>query len=168
MDLPTLSFTVVSTMVEKTPEGSVWTGKLEWTANSDRSIREALQATTELAKCDPTAVAKVADWLQDFLLSKGGSAPSAEVKKEAKKQQLAESALQRARKKVGIVSIPCGFPRTTAWTLPSGASESSRSEGRLKQLKQLERLKHLATGWQSSQSSKSCQSDKIPSDNGSE
>ncbi len=30
-------------------------------ANSDRSIREALQATTELAKCDPTAVGEAAD-----------------------------------------------------------------------------------------------------------
>jgi len=165
VDLPTLSFTVTSAMVKETLEGPVWTGRLEWTGNSDRSIREALQATTELEKCDPTAVHEAADWLEDFLTSKGGSAPSSEVKKEAKKEQHSATALQRARKKLGqrIKCISAGFPRRTSWMLRSGASEPSRSGGESETAETTGTTETPeATGRQSRQSSQSCQSHQTP------
>ena len=44
--LPTLLFRIVGTKVADTAEGPVWTGKLEWLGESDRSIREAVEAST--------------------------------------------------------------------------------------------------------------------------
>ena len=48
-DLPTLAFRIEGSKVAETDEGAVWTGKLNWTGESDQSIREALQQAAETA-----------------------------------------------------------------------------------------------------------------------
>lgn len=126
LDLPTLSFTIAGEKVAETAEGDVWTGKLLWTGESDQTIREAMQAAVEVAGINRTVVAEAADWLSDYLESTGGSADSADVKREGGKAGHSQDALKRARHKIRATSAGVGFPRRTFWALqseqPVGAS----------------------------------------------
>ena len=68
-----------------TAEGPVWTGKLRWTGETDRSIRDALQQAAETGGGNRTVVSEAAEWLQDYLACKDGSADSADVKRDGAK-----------------------------------------------------------------------------------
>jgi 5S rRNA maturation endonuclease (ribonuclease M5) len=46
-DLRTLAFQIAGAHVADTPDGAVWTGKLHWTGETERSIRDALQEAAE-------------------------------------------------------------------------------------------------------------------------
>jgi hypothetical protein len=117
MDLPTLTFTIEGSCVAETAEGAVWTGKLHWLADATRSIREAMEATTA-AFGDRTATTEAADWLHDYLLSKGGTCDSALVKKDGKAAGHSADTLKRARKQIGVAYESRGFPRRSFWSLP--------------------------------------------------
>jgi hypothetical protein len=127
MDLPTLSFRIVGCKVAETAEGPVWTGMLEWIGETDRTIRDALQTAAEMAG-DKTATSEAGDWLHDYLVSQDGNADSAEVRREGSKAGHGKDALNRARKKLGIVSIASGFPRRTFWHLSAQSSQQSSGE----------------------------------------
>jgi hypothetical protein len=116
-DLPTLAFRIVGERVAETAEGEVWTGRLQWDGESDRSIREALQATVE-ASGDKTAAAEAAEWLEDFLSSHDGAVESALAKREGGRAGHSPDALKRARRKLGLEAKSIGFPRRTYWRLP--------------------------------------------------
>jgi hypothetical protein len=118
-DLPTLAFQIAGAKVAETDEGPVWTGKLHWTGETDRSIRDALQQAAETAGANRTVVSEAADWLEDYLKSQDGSADSADVKKEGGQAGHSKDALQRARVKLKITTVSVGFPRRTHWTLQS-------------------------------------------------
>ena len=68
VDLTTLAFRIGETSVAETAEGTVWTGKLEWLGERDRTIEESLRAATERSG-DRTATSEAADWLYDYLTS---------------------------------------------------------------------------------------------------
>jgi hypothetical protein len=121
-DLPTLAFTIDGAKVAETAEGDVWTGRLAWAGESEMTIREALQVAAE-SRGDKTAVGEASDWLNDYLVGQGGTADSADVKREAKKAGHAHAALQRARIKLNVGAISVGFPRRTQWC------QSSRARG---------------------------------------
>jgi hypothetical protein len=121
MDLPTLAFRIVEARVAETGDGPVLTGKLEWTGESDLSIRDALDASRQ-APGDKTATSEATDWLEDYLRSQDGQADSAEIKRKGKAAGHSVSALHRARQRLKVTAIPSGFPRRTFWCLPSDAS----------------------------------------------
>lgn len=112
-DLPTLSFQIENAKVGDTDEGPILTGKLRWTGESERTIREVLEETAE--GDDKTALQEAKDWLDDYLTSQGGWAPSEEIKKAAKKAGHAERTLKRAKARLGIQSHSHDFPRRTLW-----------------------------------------------------
>ena len=116
-DLPTLTFTIERACVAETAEGPVWTGKLHWLGDTTRSIREAMEAATA-ASGDRTATAEAADWLHDYLLSKGGTCYSALVKKDGKAAGHSADALKRARKQIQVAYASGGFPCRSFWSLP--------------------------------------------------
>lgn len=116
-DLPTLSFRIVGEMVAETDDGEVWTGALRWAEDSTRTISEALADTTADPD-DRTATTEAADWLEDYLASNGGTAPSKDCKTVGRKAGHSESALKRARQRLKVTSTSEGFPRTTFWSLP--------------------------------------------------
>ena len=62
-----------------TPEGEVWTGRLDWTGETSRTIRDALE-TASATSGDCTATSEAADWLHDYLMTEGGAAASAAIK----------------------------------------------------------------------------------------
>ena len=173
-DLPTLTFAIDGVKVADTAEGPVWTGKLQWTGEADCSIRDALQQAADTAGGNRTVVTEAADWLQDYLVSKDGSADSAEVKKEAGKAGHTVPALQRARAKLQVTTISVGFPRRTHWVL---SSQSSRARGETATTQTTETtaanraLSDETTGAQSLQSSQSLQTPReaeTTSNNGAE
>jgi hypothetical protein len=92
---------------------------------ADRTIRDALQATREVAGCNRLVVTEAAGWLSDYLRSKDGSADSKEVKDAGRKAGHSEAALHRARLKLRVGTISVGFPRRTHWTLELPVVSSS-------------------------------------------
>lgn len=115
-DLPTLAFHIVGEKVADTPEGEVWTGRLDWLGETDRSIKEAMVSAAEMAG-DKSATTEAAEWLADYLHSQDGSADSATIKREGGKAGHNVDALKRARRKLQIAAVNQGFPRKTFWTL---------------------------------------------------
>jgi len=69
-------FRIEGVKVADTLEGEVWTGRLEMTGESERSIRDALESAAE-SSGDRSATSEAGDWLRDYLVSVGGSADSA-------------------------------------------------------------------------------------------
>ncbi len=121
LDLPTLKFTITGEKVADTLEGPVWTGKLTWLGETDRSIRDALESTAQTIG-DQSATSEAQGWLEDYLTSQDGSAESAVVKREGAKAGHSKDALLRASKKLRVVFIPFGFPRRITWRLPVDAA----------------------------------------------
>jgi hypothetical protein len=134
-DLPTLAFQISGTHVAETDEGPVWTGKLHWTGETERSIREALQEATEVVGLNRTVVSEAADWLDDYLKDQKdheGWADSAKIKSDGLKAGHGKDALQRARLKLKLKSVNVGFPRKTHWGLssyPQPPDQSSQPSG---------------------------------------
>jgi hypothetical protein len=126
MDLPTLKFTITEVAVAETLEGPVTTGKLVWAGETDRTIREALEAVAETTG-DKTATTEALGWLHDYLSANDGSAESAAVKREGAKQGHSKDALRRASKRLGVAIITTGFPRRSTWKLPVNATQGSAS-----------------------------------------
>jgi hypothetical protein len=149
--------------VAETTEGPIWTGKLHWTGESDRSIREALQQAAETAGCNRTTVGEAGDWLQDYLASHGGSADSAALKRDGVKAGHSKDAIQRARTKLRIRTVSIGFPRRTHWVLQlSRQSSDVPGETTTIQTTQTTAANRRIPETQSLQSSESSQSLETP------
>ena len=120
-DLPTLTFRINGVLVAHAPGGEpIWTGKLEWGGETDRSIGDAIQAATSGG--DRTATSEAAEWLTDFLLTQPNhTAESAAIKAAGRKAGHSADTLKRARTKLGVGSDARGFPRRRPWALPVGA-----------------------------------------------
>lgn len=116
-DLPTLTFTIDTATVAETTEGVVTTGRVVWGADSAKSIRDAIEASTD-GPMVHTAVGEALDWLVDYLTDQGGAAPSKEIRAEGHKAGHTKDALDRARKRGRIASTSFGFPRQSQWSLP--------------------------------------------------
>ncbi len=121
-DLPTLTFHIVPHVAAHTLEGDIWTGKLEWLGESERSIREAMSAAAESVH-DKSATSEAADWLQDYL-SSGDPVDVAIIKKESAKTGHSRNALYRAKQQLGVVSVTSGFPKRAFWALHASSSKS--------------------------------------------
>lgn len=116
-DLPTLSFRIVTAHVMDTDEGPIFTGRVDWTGETPRSLSEVIQAASEGAD-NRTATQEAADWLTDWLTAMGGTDESANIKREGRKLGHSEDSLKRARRRIGAPSTAEGFPRRTFWSLP--------------------------------------------------
>jgi hypothetical protein len=125
-DLPTLMFTIDSYLAATTDEGEVWTARLQWTGESDRSIQAAAE-TAAASTGDRSANAEAKDWLSDYLTSQGGSANSVTVKAEAQKAGHRSWPIRRARESLRVVCDPRNFPRETWWTLPASRASHVQS-----------------------------------------
>jgi hypothetical protein len=128
-DTPSLSARVASKSVI-TEDGITSIGRIEWLGETDRHARDLLAAPPEE---DRTERATAEAWLEDFLTAEG-KALSKDIKAAARKADIAERTLQRARKALGVVSINEGFPRQSYWALPepsdrSGATSQVRARG---------------------------------------
>jgi hypothetical protein len=126
-DLPTLVFGIVGQLVANTPDGEVWTGRLEWRGESAQTLREAIDTATQKPG-DKTATQEATEWLEDFLTAKGGGCQKKEIAKEARDAGHERNALDRARKRLKITFSSGGFPRETSWYLPIPSSRLNLGE----------------------------------------
>lgn len=115
-DLPTLTFRIEGAVVAETDEGPVWTGRVVWAGESDRSVADALEAA--MAGGLRSATQEAADWLKDYLDSQGGGADSAAVKTAGRAAGHNAEALKRAVRRLKVDVEAFGFPRRTHWSLP--------------------------------------------------
>lgn len=122
-DLPTLSFTIVGHQID-TDEGPASTGQLVWGEVVEGSIGDAMRRAAEQGD-DRSATTEAADWLTDYLASKGGTDDSATIKREGARAGHSADALKRARRKIKAPSTSQGYPRRTWWSLPGTQSEQT-------------------------------------------
>jgi hypothetical protein len=128
-DLPVLTFRIVSAHAADTADGPVFTGRVDWLGESERTIRQALESAGEGTDVR-SATSEAGEWLVDYLQTQGGTADSASIKKEGAKAGHSQDALKRARPRLNIVSTAEGFPRRTFWSLPGTQPQSEQNSER--------------------------------------
>lgn len=118
--LPTRTFTITGANVAPYGHDPIWTGKLEWTADTDRSIREILSdATTTDTEGHASAVSDAALWLTDYLTDVG-TEDSNKIRRAAAQAGHSKNAIYRAKDRLGLLSASSGFPRKVYWSIPNG------------------------------------------------
>ena len=140
-DLPSLTFGIEGVMVAETIEGPVWSSRIVWGDETDRTIREVLlQATSESADAK-TATTEAMAWLADYL-SLHQVASSQQIKADAKVDGHGPDALKRARQRIGAGAISHGFPRRTYWSATGLTPDEVESILTDSQSEQLSRSSH--------------------------
>lgn len=114
-DLPTLSFTIQSHGIP-TDEGTAWTSQIVWGDERHESIGETMRRATD---DDRSATTEAAGWLSDYLVTKGGQAASADIKRAGHAAGHSDSTLKRARARMGLKVTSAGMPRVTYWEVAS-------------------------------------------------
>lgn len=117
LGLPSHSYEIQPVTVE-TDEGPTYVSRFVLGPESTTSVRDVMRAETNGDAGG--AGSEVVEWLQGWLTDVGGSDEAREIKKAAKKESFSESAVDRAKKKLGIRSKQQGFgrDRTSHWYLP--------------------------------------------------
>lgn len=132
-DLPTLTFRIDSAKVADTDKGPVTTGRVVWLGETQQSISEALESASQTGQ-SRSATAEAADWLEDWLTSKGGTDDSATIKKAGAAAGHSLDSLKRAKDRLRITHQAEGFPRRTFWSLagtqPAPAVQSAQPSQR--------------------------------------
>jgi hypothetical protein len=121
-DLPTLGFTIDSYPVETEDDDLAWTGRLVWGDDSRSSIHEAMRHASETPE-QKSAAAEAAEWLDQYLTSKGGTDKSANIKVAGRKAGHSDSAIHRARKRLKLTVESIGYPCETWWSQPGTQTE---------------------------------------------
>lgn len=115
-DMPSLTFTIEGTKVADTIEGPVWTGRIVWQGETDRSIDDVLRSASESAD-SKSATSEAMAWLSDYL-TVHQVASSQQIKAAAKDDGHGVDAIKRARQRIGAGATSHGFPRRTYWSAP--------------------------------------------------
>jgi len=124
-DLPTFSFTITGHAID-TDEGTAWTGRLNWGDELTATIEDVMSRAVESGD-DKSATSEAADWLADYLASKGGQVPCADAKRAGRAAGHSEASVKRARIRLDLVVTSVGFPRSTFWELPPEMASSGRA-----------------------------------------
>lgn len=118
--IPTLTFTIESHLAGRDDDDGteVWSGALQWTGETDRSVTEALRAHREHDDSEDSSTAQgtAEAWLEDYLKVAGEPVPSADIKAAARKADISPASLQRAASKL-VQFTNAGFPRRSHWQL---------------------------------------------------
>lgn len=118
IDLPTLNFQIRNVKVADTPEGEVWTGKIDWLGDSTRTLADAIAVSAGTVS-EQTERNEAAEWLEQYLQSVGGACDSVVLKKAGNRAGHSTRTIQRARQKLGLIVSTYGFPKQTGWALQS-------------------------------------------------
>jgi hypothetical protein len=122
LGLPSFTYTIQPITVD-TEEGPSYVSRFALGPESTTSVREVMRAETN---GEGAGSNEVVEWLQGWLTDLGGSDEAREIKKAARKEGYSESAVDRAKKKLGIRSKQQGFgrDRTSHWYLPEAWSKA--------------------------------------------
>jgi hypothetical protein len=127
LDLPTLVYRIVNEFVVSTPEGDVFTGRVQWLDETTRTVSEAMATAGEGPEA-ATASSEATEWLSDYLDAAGGGIDSVTAKEDAKKAGHTAYALRMARKRLKVRVESVGFPRHTYWLLPASSRVEPHGE----------------------------------------
>lgn len=116
---PTLSYRIAEAVVAEDAEGTVVASKIEWCGETDKTVRDALEAAS-VPKSPKRLPA--AEWLEAFL-DKNGEARSSEVKRQGERAGHSASTLKRALKAIGGTATRQGVGQESIWTLPEPEPE---------------------------------------------
>jgi AAA domain len=121
IDLPLLPYTVVGHAIDS-DDGTIWTGRVEWGEPVTGTIGSAMAMANEDSGVR-SAVDEAGDWLEDWLATQGGEAPSKDVYRAGAKENHSQDSLKRAMKRKDSISYRSeGMPRTTVWFLTDWAA----------------------------------------------
>jgi hypothetical protein len=126
-DLPTLTLTIETAHVADTEEGPVLTSRIRWLGESTRSVGDVIEEGAT-GSGFTSAISASGEWLKTFLESRGGSADSAEIRREGQIAGHSEASLKRARTGLKVRSDAHGFPRSTRWTLSENPTQSNSGD----------------------------------------
>jgi hypothetical protein len=116
LDLATLCYEIEDHFVMETEEGPIFTGKLLWKGETERSVADALEAANRGE--DRSKVEEATDWLSEYMEAKGGFDLSKDIKNAAKNAGISLSTLKRAKIRLNLQDESSGFPRRTYWLSP--------------------------------------------------
>jgi hypothetical protein len=125
--LPSHSYEIQPVTVD-TSEGPTYVSRFVLGPESTTSVRDVMRAETNGDSAGSSS--EVVEWLQGWLTDMGGSDEAREIKKAAKKEGFSDSAVDRAKKKLGIRSKQQGFgrERTSHWYLPEAWAQAMESD----------------------------------------
>jgi hypothetical protein len=119
LDLPSLRYVVNSAEVP-TSEGPALVGRLEFTGETDRSVNDILGDAASLTSTDRGESTEATRWLTVYMAEHAvnGEVKAGQVQQDAEKNRISKSALQRARKRLGVATGKSAFGAGWVWTLP--------------------------------------------------
>jgi hypothetical protein len=117
-ELGLLAFRLMPILVGKTTEGDDVTATVvAWDGSRDGSSESVMNDAAASAETR-TATIEAADWLRAYLVAAGGTAPKSDITEAARGEGYERNALDRARKRLGVVTERTKtMPSTTTWTL---------------------------------------------------
>jgi hypothetical protein len=106
-------------IVGEDEEGPIMSNKIRWLGETDRTVEDAVAAAMDTMN-DGSAVGEASIWLHDWLSSpqRCGEDYCVDLKKAGRGFGHSEAALNRARKKLGVVAKSRGNPKKSYWILP--------------------------------------------------
>jgi hypothetical protein len=118
LDLPSFHYAIQSCTVA-TDDGPSHVSRFVLGDESGTSVREQMVAAMQPAG-DQEALSEAADWLKSMLMDEGGCETADVIKTAARKAGLSDSAIDRAKKKLGLKTKQMGFGREkkSLWALP--------------------------------------------------
>ncbi len=116
LDLPNLTYVIQSATIE-TDEGPCKVGRLQFTGESQRSVRDILAETAVASALDRTERAECIEWLRQTLAN--GPQLSRDIETEAQAHGYSRTTLKRARKQLGVKpeQLATGKGGRTEWWL---------------------------------------------------
>jgi AAA domain-containing protein len=101
---------------------------------------------------DRTERDEAADWLTDYLIGNGGTAPRKDILRAARAAGYSEATLKRAKNRAGVHHASEGFPRQTLWSIsisPVSSPPTPRIPGELTEPTELDLRKRPTQSVQS-------------------
>lgn len=121
LNVPGLKYVIESVPVS-TVDGQTDSGRLRFTGNSDRRVRDILR---DGAGEDGEDRSEAAAWLLGYLGDQGGEAKRRDVSAAAKAEGISESTLKRARQRARVTVSREGFASGSVWRLPTHSGHHS-------------------------------------------
>lgn len=123
LGLPSHTY-VIQPVVVDTEEGPSYVSRFVLGPETNTSVRDVMrdESMPDTGKAETNE--NVA-WLRGYLADLGGSEDAVEVKKAARKNGISDSAIDRAKRKIGIKAQQSGFgkDRRSRWYLPEAVPE---------------------------------------------
>ena len=128
LELPSHTYTIQSCTVD-TDEGPSFVSRFVIGAETTGSVRDAMREDN-LPDSSRAETSETVMWLRGHLTDAGGTDDARDIRKCARKDGISDSALYRARTKLGVTAQSSGFgkDRRSFWSLPGTLPAAATAE----------------------------------------